>query len=76
MRRLRPEEVVGPTPVVCKVYILGGEGNEGLAMLYLMTFPFPPQGISSNHSDDSPYSWSVPPYHPSSEKYENTKVRL
>ncbi|XP_027391304.1 iduronate 2-sulfatase isoform X2 [Bos indicus x Bos taurus] len=30
-------------------------------------------GISSNHSDDSPYSWSVPPYHPSSEKYENTK---
>ncbi|XP_037367740.1 iduronate 2-sulfatase isoform X3 [Talpa occidentalis] len=31
-------------------------------------------GISSNHSDDSPYSWSVPPYHPSSEKYENTKT--
>ncbi|KAM9577171.1 iduronate 2-sulfatase isoform 3-T3 [Trichechus inunguis] len=30
-------------------------------------------GISSNHSDDSPYSWSIPPYHPSSEKYENTK---
>ncbi|TKC36841.1 hypothetical protein EI555_016251 [Monodon monoceros] len=32
-------------------------------------------GVSSNHSDDSPYSWSLPPYHPSSEKYENTKVR-
>lgn len=31
-------------------------------------------GISSNHSDDAPYSWSVPPYHPSSEKYENTKT--
>ncbi|XP_055455572.1 iduronate 2-sulfatase isoform X2 [Psammomys obesus] len=31
-------------------------------------------GISSNHSDDSPYSWSFPPYHPSSEKYENTKT--
>ncbi|XP_067578944.1 iduronate 2-sulfatase isoform X2 [Pseudorca crassidens] len=31
-------------------------------------------GVSSNHSDDSPYSWSVPPYHPSSEKYENTKT--
>ncbi|KAM9577170.1 iduronate 2-sulfatase isoform 2-T2 [Trichechus inunguis] len=31
-------------------------------------------GISSNHSDDSPYSWSIPPYHPSSEKYENTKT--
>ncbi|XP_016059164.1 PREDICTED: iduronate 2-sulfatase isoform X2 [Miniopterus natalensis] len=31
-------------------------------------------GISSNHSDDSPYSWSVRPYHPSSEKYENTKT--
>ncbi|XP_070807887.1 iduronate 2-sulfatase [Pituophis catenifer annectens] len=31
-------------------------------------------GISSNHSDDYPYSWSVPAFHPSSEKYENTKV--
>ncbi|XP_045328694.1 iduronate 2-sulfatase isoform X5 [Leopardus geoffroyi] len=31
-------------------------------------------GISSNYSDDSPYSWSFPPYHPSSEKYENTKT--
>ncbi|XP_053555127.1 iduronate 2-sulfatase [Bombina bombina] len=31
-------------------------------------------GISSNHSDDYPYSWSVPPFHPSSEKYENTKT--
>ncbi|KAB1253045.1 Iduronate 2-sulfatase [Camelus dromedarius] len=31
-------------------------------------------GISSNHSDDSPYSWSLPAYHPSSEKYENTKT--
>ncbi|XP_007458981.1 PREDICTED: iduronate 2-sulfatase isoform X2 [Lipotes vexillifer] len=31
-------------------------------------------GVSSNHSDDSPYSWSIPPYHPSSEKYENTKT--
>ncbi|XP_075690482.1 iduronate 2-sulfatase [Rhinoderma darwinii] len=31
-------------------------------------------GISSNRSDDYPYSWSVRPYHPSSEKYENTKT--
>ncbi|XP_075043431.1 iduronate 2-sulfatase [Mixophyes fleayi] len=31
-------------------------------------------GISSNHSDDYPYSWSVKPFHPSSEKYENTKT--
>nr|XP_056715316.1 iduronate 2-sulfatase [Euleptes europaea] len=31
-------------------------------------------GVSSNRSDDYPYSWSVPPFHPSSEKYENTKV--
>ncbi|XP_071981410.1 iduronate 2-sulfatase isoform X2 [Engystomops pustulosus] len=31
-------------------------------------------GISSNHSDDYPYSWSIRPYHPSSEKYENTKT--
>ncbi|XP_040261766.1 iduronate 2-sulfatase [Bufo bufo] len=31
-------------------------------------------GISSNRSDDYPYSWSVRPYHPSSEKYENEKT--
>ncbi|XP_030065990.1 iduronate 2-sulfatase [Microcaecilia unicolor] len=31
-------------------------------------------GISSNHSDDFPLSWSIPPYHPSSEKYENKKT--
>ncbi|XP_061454789.1 iduronate 2-sulfatase [Rhineura floridana] len=31
-------------------------------------------GISSNHNDDYPYSWSIPAFHPSSEKYENTKV--
>ncbi|XP_056394409.1 iduronate 2-sulfatase [Hyla sarda] len=31
-------------------------------------------GISSNRSDDYPYSWSVKPYHPSSEKYENKKT--
>ncbi|KAE8584430.1 hypothetical protein XENTR_v10020968 [Xenopus tropicalis] len=31
-------------------------------------------GISSNHSDDYPYSWSVYPYHPSAEKYENSQT--
>ncbi|XP_068920342.1 iduronate 2-sulfatase [Petaurus breviceps papuanus] len=31
-------------------------------------------GISSNHSDDFPYSWSVPPFHPSSEQYEKSKT--
>ncbi|CAM4603248.1 unnamed protein product [Lepidochelys olivacea] len=31
-------------------------------------------GISSNHSDDYPYSWSLPPFHPSAEKYENSKT--
>ncbi|XP_069468861.1 iduronate 2-sulfatase isoform X2 [Ambystoma mexicanum] len=31
-------------------------------------------GITGNHSDDYPYSWSIPPYHPSSEKYENQKA--
>lgn len=31
-------------------------------------------GIASNHSDDYPYSWSVPPYHPPSFKYEKGKV--
>ncbi|XP_019395816.1 PREDICTED: iduronate 2-sulfatase isoform X2 [Crocodylus porosus] len=31
-------------------------------------------GISSNYNDDYPYSWSIPPFHPSTEKYENTKT--
>ncbi|MEE6496810.1 hypothetical protein FKM82_002491 [Ascaphus truei] len=31
-------------------------------------------GISSNHSDDYPYSWSTRAFHPSSEKYENMKT--
>uniref|UniRef100_A0A8C5Q3H4 Iduronate 2-sulfatase n=1 Tax=Leptobrachium leishanense TaxID=445787 RepID=A0A8C5Q3H4_9ANUR len=31
-------------------------------------------GISSNHSDDFPYSWTHRPFHPSSEKFENEKT--
>ncbi|XP_060783362.1 iduronate 2-sulfatase isoform X2 [Neoarius graeffei] len=31
-------------------------------------------GIASNHTDDYPYSWSVPPYHPPSFIYEKRKV--
>ncbi|NWX97340.1 IDS sulfatase, partial [Nothoprocta ornata] len=31
-------------------------------------------GVSSNYSDDYPYSWSIPPFHPSAEKYENAKT--
>ncbi|KAL2077875.1 hypothetical protein ACEWY4_027379 [Coilia grayii] len=31
-------------------------------------------GIVSNHTDDYPYSWSVPPYHPPSFHYERRKV--
>ncbi|XP_043913525.1 iduronate 2-sulfatase [Protopterus annectens] len=31
-------------------------------------------GIASNHSDDYPYSWSMVPYHPSTEEYENRKT--
>uniref|UniRef100_A0A8C4N5W9 Iduronate 2-sulfatase n=1 Tax=Eptatretus burgeri TaxID=7764 RepID=A0A8C4N5W9_EPTBU len=31
-------------------------------------------GISSNHTDDYPYSWSKKPYHPSTQKYKNAKV--
>lgn len=39
-----------------------------------MSLPF--AGVSSNYSDDYPYSWSIPPFHPSTEKYENDKVRV
>ncbi|XP_078034218.1 iduronate 2-sulfatase [Augochlora pura] len=31
-------------------------------------------GISSNNSDDSPYSWTEVPFHPYTEKYKNTPV--
>ncbi|KAM6117336.1 iduronate 2-sulfatase [Pterocles gutturalis] len=31
-------------------------------------------GVSSNYSDDYPYSWSIPPFHPLTEKYENDKT--
>ncbi|KAM6980829.1 iduronate 2-sulfatase [Aplochiton taeniatus] len=31
-------------------------------------------GIASNHTDDYPYSWSIPAYHPLSFKYEKEKV--
>ncbi|NWR54961.1 IDS sulfatase, partial [Bucorvus abyssinicus] len=31
-------------------------------------------GVSSNYSDDYPYSWSIRPFHPSTEKYENDKT--
>ncbi|XP_029020588.1 iduronate 2-sulfatase [Betta splendens] len=31
-------------------------------------------GIASNHSDDYPYSWSVPAFHPASFKYEKKKM--
>lgn len=32
------------------------------------------KGISSNFSDDQPYSWSQQPFHPVTEKYKNAKV--
>ncbi|XP_044255648.1 iduronate 2-sulfatase [Tribolium madens] len=31
-------------------------------------------GISSNNTDDSPYSWSGKPFHPRTEKYKESKV--
>uniref|UniRef100_UPI00398EC26D iduronate 2-sulfatase isoform X2 n=1 Tax=Pristiophorus japonicus TaxID=55135 RepID=UPI00398EC26D len=31
-------------------------------------------GIVSNHTDDYPYSWSIRPFHPSTQKYKNAKV--
>ncbi|XP_034094416.1 iduronate 2-sulfatase [Gymnodraco acuticeps] len=31
-------------------------------------------GIASNHTDDYPYSWSIPAYHPASFTYEKKKM--
>jgi len=31
-------------------------------------------GIASNRTDDYPYSWSIPAYHPSTQKYKMAKV--
>lgn len=39
-----------------------------------LSLPF--SGVSSNYNDDYPYSWSIPPFHPSTEKYENDKVSV
>uniref|UniRef100_A0A3Q3WL15 Iduronate 2-sulfatase n=1 Tax=Mola mola TaxID=94237 RepID=A0A3Q3WL15_MOLML len=33
-------------------------------------------GIPSNYTDDYPYSWSIPAYHPPSFKFEDAKVRM
>ncbi len=33
-------------------------------------------GITSNYTDDFPYSWSIPAYHPPSNKFENQKVEV
>ncbi|KAF0305434.1 Iduronate 2-sulfatase [Amphibalanus amphitrite] len=33
-------------------------------------------GIVSNHSDDQPYSWSEPPYHPPAQQFKNWPVCL
>ncbi len=33
-------------------------------------------GIASNHTDDYPYSWSIPAYHPASLRYEKEKVLM
>lgn len=33
-------------------------------------------GIASNHTDDYPYSWSIPAYHPASFRFEKMKVRV
>lgn len=31
-------------------------------------------GISSNNSDDSPYSWSETPFHPFTERYKDAPM--
>lgn len=43
---------------------------------YVLDFTpwFDPSGIASNHTDDYPYSWSLPPYHPASFRFEKEKV--
>lgn len=33
-------------------------------------------GVSSNWTDDQPYSWSTTPFHPSTEAYKEAKVCL
>lgn len=33
-----------------------------------------PAGICSNYTDDMPYSWTAPPYHPPTQEYMNAAV--
>ena len=39
-----------------------------------LLFCFIPAGISSNWSDDQPYSWSEAPYHPPTQRYKEARV--
>lgn len=55
-------------PAPCVYFILFGSTLSSLnAFLYF-------SGISSNHSDDQPYSWSTLPFHPSTMRYKNAPV--
>lgn len=41
---------------------------------YYIALQFYRLGIASNYTDDYPYSWSIPSYHPVSFMFENKKV--
>lgn len=41
---------------------------------YYIALKFYRLGIASNYTDDYPYSWSIPSYHPVSFMFENKKV--
>lgn len=45
------------------------------AEVTMVALYFLPLGIASNHTDDYPYSWSIPAYHPASFRFEKEKVR-
>lgn len=48
--------------------------EETFLCLFVVKLYFLSSGIASNHTDDYPYSWSVPAYHPPSFRYEKEKV--
>ena len=48
--------------------------SECLTDAHSLLCRFNPAGISSNWSDDQPYSWSEAPYHPPTQRYKEASV--
>lgn len=65
-------QIAEPCRFILYMRLLRFSRHPRLSVFVLTFFPL---GIASNHTDDYPYSWSIPPYHPASFTFEKQKVR-